>query len=133
MSADFINPIGGRTPRLNQTGRVAPQRDVQAPPKAETPNNVAAQNPTEGFSPTAEAKETATDQKAGEAKASEILGAWSTGQPNATASSGQLVVGGASNTAVNQVHGTSNGAYSSPNANAGFSEATTYSSRPPLG
>ena len=136
MSSDFIKPIGARsTPQLNPAGSVAPQRAVSEAPKAETSNNVAAQAPTEGFSPTSEAKETDTENKAGEAKASEILGAWSNGassEAGTNAISGQLSVDGAKNTNVNQVHGVSDGAYQASNgAKPGFTGATVYSSKPP--
>ena len=125
--SDGISPIGANNvQRLNQTQRAAPPREVQAPPQAETGNQNAK---VEGFQPTAEAKETLSDQKAGEAKASEILGAsaWSQ-QSNGAAVAGQLQVEGAGNTAVNQVHGANGGANA---AKPGFTEATVYSSRPP--
>ena len=124
--SDGISPIGANnTQRLNQTQRVAPQRAVQAAPQAETGNQSAK---VEGFRPTAEARETLSDQKAGEAKASEILGAWSPQQTGNSASAGQLQVEGASNTSVNQVHGAQGGANA---AKPGFTPATVYSSRPP--
>lgn len=129
MSSDFINPIGARVPRLNQTGQVTPQRAVSEAPKADTGNKVAAQGPAEGFAPTSEAKESISDSKAGEAKASEILGAWSLGQTGQVASAGSLAVTGASNTAVNTVHGVSGANGPKP----GFTDATVYSSRPPQG
>jgi hypothetical protein len=134
MSSDFINPIGGKTPRLNQANQVAPKRPVEAPPKAETGNNVAGQAPTGGFQPTSEAKESRSEENAGAAAAAKFAEAWSPGQADQGASAGQLVVGGASNTSVNQVHGTSQGAYQPSNAaKPGFTEATTYSSQRPLG
>ena len=136
MSSDFIKPIGARsTPQLNPAGSVAPKRAVEEAPKAETSNNVAAQSPTEGFSPTSEAKETDSENKAGEAKASEILGAWSNGGASDTnAISGQLNIEGAKNTDVNQVHGVSKGAYQASNgAQPGFTGGTVYSTKPPTG
>lgn len=134
MSSDFINPIGANTPRLNQTNQVAPQRAVQAPPQAETQNQTASQAPAADFKPTTEARESLSDVKAGEAKASEILGAWSPQPVNNAASAGELSVQGASNTSVNQVHGVSNGVYQASNgAKPGFTEATVYSNRPPQG
>jgi hypothetical protein len=133
MSLDSINPLGAKTPRLNQTNQVAPQRAVTAAPQTETGNKVADKAPVEGFKPSAEAKETINDQKAGEAKASEILGAWNgAGEANPVARAGELSVSGASNTNVNQVHGVSNGAYtSSGTSKPGFTEGTVYSTKPP--
>lgn len=132
MSSDYINSIGANSPRLNQTSFVAPQRAVSETAKPETSNNVSAQAPVEGFTPTAEARESLSDTKAGEAKASEILGAWGAGQSNPVASAGSLAVTGASNTAVNQVHGVGGGVYQASNGvQPGFTEATVYASRSP--
>ena len=126
MSSE-INPIGGgQTPRLNQTQRVAPQRAVEATAKPETDGNQVAK--VEGFKPTTELNETLGDQKAGEAKASEILGAWSPQQSNGAAVAGSLQIDGASNTAVNQVHGVNGGSNA---AKPGFTEGTVYKSGPP--
>lgn len=127
MSLDSINPAGGKIPRLNQTNQVAPQRAVQAAPQTETSNQVAKQGDG-GFQASSELKsESAGDQKAGEAKASEILGAWSSGAPN-VATAGPMNIEGASNTAVNQVHGVNNGVYAASNgAKPGFTGATVYS------
>jgi hypothetical protein len=123
-----ISPISGNNiQRLNPGQKVAPPRDVQAPPQAETGNQVAK---VEGFQPTSEAKETLSDQRAGEAKASEILGAWSPQQAGGNAVAGQLNVEGAGNTSVNQVHGVDGGANASK---PGFTGGTVYSSRPPAG
>ena len=128
--SDFINPIGAKVPRLPQTAQIAPQRAVTETPQVETGNKVAGQAPVEGFSPTSEAKESLQDTQAGEAKASEILGAWSVGGSSSqVASTGSLAVTGASNTAVNQVHGV--GGSNGPKP--GFTEATVYSSKPPVG
>jgi hypothetical protein len=124
--SDGINPISAKsTQRLNQTPQVAPQRAVQAPQQGETGNQT---SKVEGFQPTNEAKETLSDQKAGEAKASEILGAWSPQQTSGTAVAGQLHIEGASNTSVNQVHGANN---ESNATKPGFTAGTVYSSRPP--
>lgn len=126
--SDFISPIGGNnTQRLNQTQRLAPQRPVQAPGQAETGNETAK---AEGFKPTVEAKETLSDQKAGEAKASEILGAWSGQQGGGAAVAGQLQIDGAANTSVNQVHGVGGAGEA---AKPGFTGGTVYTSRPPAG
>lgn len=132
MSSDYINSIGANSARLNQTSFVAPQRAVTETAKPETSNSVSAQAPVEGFSPTAEARESLSDTKAGEAKASEILGAWGTGQTPSAPTAGSLSVTGASNTAVNQVHGVSGGVYQASNGvQPGFTDATVFASRPP--
>jgi len=133
MSSDSINAIGKNPARLNQTNHVAHQRPVTAPPQAETGNKVAENAPAEGFAPTVEAKESLSDQKAGEAKASEILGAWgNAGQASPVANAGELGVSGAENTSVNQVHGVSNGSYAASNgAKPGFTAGTVYSTKPP--
>ena len=124
--SDGISPIGAsNTQRLGSTPRVAPQRAVQAPPQAEAGNQ---SSKVEGFQPTTEAKESLSDQKAGEAKASEILGAWSPQQASGTAVAGQLQIEGASNTSVNQVHGVNSGSNAEK---PGFTGGTVYSSRPP--
>lgn len=132
--ADFISSIGANANRLNPANQVAaPQRAVTQTPKTDAGNNVSAQVPAEGFSPTSEARESLNDTKAGEAKASEILGAWgAAGQASPVASTGNLAVSGASNTAVNQVHGVGGGVYQASNGSKpGFTEATVYSSKPP--
>lgn len=133
MSLDPINAIGGnKAPRLNQIG-AAPNRAVTETAKSDTGSNVAKSGSNEGFAPTSEARESLSDEKAGAAKASEILGAWSGSQANPVASTGNLQVTGASNTNVNQVHGVSGGAYQSSNgAKPGFTDATVYSSKPPF-
>ena len=129
-----INPIGGKqTPRANLAGP-ALNRAVTETPKAETGNKVAESAPVEGFKPTSEAKESLSDEKAGAAKASEILGAWSSNQGSSVASAGNLQVTGGANTNVNQVHGVSGGVYQSSNgAKPGFTEGTVYSNKPPFG
>lgn len=133
MSSDSINPIGARVQKLNITGPAAPQRAVNEAPKAETSNNVAAQSPTEGFRPTSEAKESKSEDKAGAAKVSEILGAWGASSPAQAASAGELSVSGASNTSVNQVHGVKGGAYEASNGpKPGFSGGTVYSQKAPF-
>lgn len=130
MSSEINGIGGGSTHRLNQTQRVAPQRAVEATAKPETAGSQVGK--VEGFQPTAEFKETLSDQKAGEAKASEILGGWSAQQGGGAAVAGSLQVEGGANTAVNQVHGVSNGVYQSSNgAKPGFTGATVYSSGPP--
>lgn len=132
MSSDFISGIGAKSPRLNQTGQFAPQRQVSAPTKAETGNTVAAQAPTEAFNPTAEAKETASETKAGAAKASAILGAWQPSQISTAPTAGHLAISGSSHTSIHQTHGVSNGSYTSSNGpQPGFTEGTVYNSRPP--
>lgn len=133
MSSDFLNPIGASVPRLNQTSSVAPARTVQAPSQTQTETGSRALQ--EGFNPSTEARESLSDLKAGEAKASEILGAWGLPQSSPGVSTGQLSVQGASNTTVNQAHAVNNGVYqpASGGAESGFSAATVYSSRPPQG
>ncbi|HIB68523.1 MAG TPA: hypothetical protein EYO33_26395 [Phycisphaerales bacterium] len=134
MSSDSINPIGGRVQKLNFTGPAAPPRAVNEAPKAETSNNVAAQTPTEGFSPTSEARESRSEDQAGAAKASEILGAWGASSPAQSASAGELSVSGASNTSVNQVHGVKGGVYeaASNGSKPGFTGGTVYSQKAPF-
>lgn len=135
MSSDYINSIGANSPKLNQTSYIAPQRAVTETAKTDPQNEVSTQQVSkEGFSPTAEARESLSDTEAGKAKASEILGAWGgPSQVSSVASVGNLGVTGASNTAVNQVHGVSDGVYQASNgAKPGFTEATVYSSKPPL-
>lgn len=131
MSSDFINAIGAQTPRLNQTSQVAPQRAVQAPPQTETGNQAATEAPAANFRPTTEARESLTESKAGEAKASEILSAWGPQNHSTVASAGSLVVTGANNTSVNQVHGSNNGVYQTPEKERGFTAATVFQQGPP--
>ena len=114
---------GGTTPRLNQLQRVAPQRAVESTAKPEAGGNQVAK--VEGFQPTSEAKETLSDQKAGEATASVFQGAWSQQQGNSPAVAGSLKIDGAANTAVNQVHG-ANG-----QVKPAFTGGTVYASGPP--
>ena len=133
MSSDFINPIGGKVQKLNITGPAAPPRAVNEAPKAETSNKVAAQTPTEGYKPTSEAKESSSEDRAGAAKASEILGAWGNSSTAQSASAGELSVSGASNTSVNQVHGVKGGVYEASNGpKPGFTGGTTYSQKAPF-
>lgn len=127
MSADPFKSIG----RANIGGlqRTQPSNPVTAPKEVGGAKEASAFAPQEAFSPTAEASETPEDQKAGEAKASQILGSWN--QPSqAGPVSSSLSIQGAKE--VNQVHGTANGQIvSSPPAQPGFSEATVYSTKPP--
>ena len=127
MSIDPLKSYG-------QTQVGGPQRAQRsqpvAPPKETGASKESSGAAQEAFTPTAEASESPEDQKAGEAKAAQILGSW---DPSSQASpvSSSLAIQGNQN--VNQVHGVVNGQYNaSPGPKPGFSEATVYSTKPPI-
>lgn len=126
--SDMINGIGARGPSAYGVG-VPRSPGSPGANEATGPAEAAPAAAPEGFTPTAEARETAQDTQAGESRASEIFSAWG---PTPTPSAGQLSVQGAENTAVNQVHGVQNGQHvGSQGPDAGFSQATVYSTKPP--
>ncbi len=138
MSADFINGLGARSPQLRESYGAGARPPVggaeSAPQTGETASNTQAPSRVEGFSPTSEAGETNQDRQAGEARASQIFSAWGPSQAGPSASAGTLDVQGAENTSVShQVHSVQNGQHvGNSEAASGFTEATTYSSRPPV-
>ncbi len=138
MSADFINSLGARSPQLRESFGVGQRPPVGGADKANQPSDAssstASPSKVEGFTPTSEAGETNQDRQAGEARASQIFSAWAPTQPGPSASAGQLNIQGAENTATtHQVHSVQNGQHTgTAGPEAGFSEATTYSSRPPV-
>lgn len=125
---------------INRTGpRLSPSYALGSPSQVtgfQTPaSTTPASGPTrsEGFAPTAEASESPQESQAGEARASEIFAAWAPATSPPSPSAGTLAIQGGENTAIHQVHGVSAGQHLSQQGPApGFSEATVYSSRPPL-
>lgn len=132
MSADFINSIGARGPQIPLQQPVVPRPVSEAAPSAPQ-EALQTQAPAASFAPSVEAQESSSESAAGEARASQILAAWG-GQDSASQiGPGPLSVQGAENTSVHAVHGAQNGVYSGGGATQpGFSEATVYSSRPPV-
>lgn len=127
--SDFIKSIGAPGAKPLRSQQVAPKAPVQAGGESQT-GTTAPPAATEGFQPSSEARETSQETKAGEATASKILGAWE--MPTATAQGGQIAVQGLESTSVNQVHSTNNGLHTSSQApQAGFSNGTVYTTRPP--
>jgi nucleoid-associated protein YgaU len=131
--SDMINGIGVRGP---STYGVGAARAVGSPAAAQAPGTTQETAPalsTEGFAPSSEAQETQQDTQAGEARASQIFSAWAPPPAAPGASAGQLDIQGLENTAVNQVHGVQNGQHvGMQGPESGFSQATVYSSRPPV-
>jgi hypothetical protein len=131
--SDFINGLGARGPSAYGLG--APRTAGATGAAGEAPKGGAqaeAAETTEGFSPTSEAGESNQDTQAGVARASQIFSAWAPTAAAATPSAGQLDIQGGENTSVNQVHGVQNGQHvGSQGPDAGFSQATVYSSKPP--
>ena len=137
MSADFINSLGARGPQLREAFGAGQRPTIGGADKTNQPNEAThgagSSSGVEGFAPTSEAGETNQDRQAGEARASQIFSAWAPTQSGAGASAGQLNIQGGENTAItHQVHSVQNGQHAgTAGPEAGFSEATTYSSRRP--
>lgn len=137
MSADFINSLGARGPQLRESFSAGQRPAIGAADKAnqagDASSSAGSPSTVEGFAPTSEVGESSQDRQAGEARASEIFSAWAPAQAGPSASAGQLKIQGGENTAIShQVHSTQNGQHAgTAGPEAGFSEATTYSSRPP--
>lgn len=130
--SDLISSIGSGGGNIRRAQGPVAKPPVTAGAPAKTAGEAAGANKSEGFSPSVEAGETNQEAQVGEATASRILGAWSV--PTSTAQSGQLAVQGLENTSVNQVHGVQNGTHvGSQGPQAGFSQGTVYSTRPPTG
>lgn len=132
MSADFINKLGSPVAGYSQ-GYVAIPRQ-QGPSEVGKPgqsNGDSSIGSVEGYHPTAEAKESTHDTRAGEARASQFFAAWgSAGLPNepAVANTGALQIQGAAQTAIHQAYSSSGIQPGAPES--GFTAATVYSSKP---
>lgn len=130
--SDLINSIGSGGGNVRRARGSEQKLPVGQGAQSKAAGESTAAARAEGFTPSSEANETTQEARVGEATASRILGAWSL--PTSQAQGGQLAVQGLENTSVNQVHGVKNGThFSSQGPQAGFTQGTVYSTRPPTG